>query len=63
MLFIRSIGCAQEDRIREQSADDHEQRMLNDRTDQSEDEEGGLHLDHLLRFRLPLNMIDPERLL
>jgi len=63
LLSIRSPGCAQEDRIRELSADDHEQRMLTERTDQSEDEEGGLHLDHLLRFRLPINMVDPERLL
>jgi hypothetical protein len=62
-LAVSGGCCAQEEQVREISAGDHEQRMLADRFDQSEDEEVGLHLDHLLRFRLAINTVRPERLL
>ena len=64
LLLTMSVGCcAQEERLGEISADVQEQRMLEERVDLSEDEDGVMHLDHLLRFRLPLNIVDPERLL
>ncbi len=63
MMLISGGCCAQEEQMQELSADITEQRMISDRFDQSEDEEVGLHLDHLLRFRLPINTVSPERLL
>lgn len=64
-VWMMSIfgGCyAQEEQVREINEQIQEQRMLTDRIDLSEDEEGGLYLDHLLRFRLPINTVNPERL-
>lgn len=57
-------GCfAQEELTAEINEHSQEQRMLTERFDQSEDEEGVLYLDHLLRFRLPINTVNAERLL
>ena len=62
-LTISVGSCAQEEQVREVFGDDQEQRMMADRMDRSEDEDAGLHLDHLLRFRLAINTVRPERLL
>jgi Helix-hairpin-helix motif len=57
------FGCyAQEEQVHEINEESQTQRLMADRPDQSEDEDGGLYLDHLLRFRLPINTVHPERL-